>query len=606
MTTPEDVPRLFDLIRPAEPRFAPAFYQYVRDTLVAKSLEQAQRIAFGARRHRVVTLSGEVIEVSGAMCGGGEKARGKMGSSVRNQPATSVEDIRKLHDECNRAAEELRVIEHEKADVETALQNKRKRLEEVAQRLQRIDFDINSFKEKLQDLTEQIKKQEVVLANAKPDKVKKSILQDKVAELQAFYDEAAAESETVEVEVRKLNAKIKEVVGNRVKSVSKKLDEAKAKLEKLKAEHTRLKVGITSAERDMEKAKDKLEGHQAEIEEVKQKMLNMSQARKDLEKEGKEVLDSLKEMKNEDKKLAAEAAKLSKELESIRVKESKSKSQQLEMKQVQEKFEDEVKEQTKTMSHWRREMKKLKLRGIPGERSDDVLPEHSPEELAEVDMLQFQAEINLVEEQLTHSQVNFGAIEEYRKKEDIYLERVAELEQVSHQKEKQRRNFEDLRKMRLEEFMSGFTIITTKLKEIYQMITLGGDAELELVDSLDPFAEGIVFSVRPPSKSWKSITNLSGGEKTLSSLALIFALHFYKPTPLYVMDEIDAALDFKNVSIVAFYIQERTRNAQFIIISLRSNMFELADRLVGIFKTCNCSESVTINPKKLAQITKEN
>ena len=62
----------------------------------------------------------------------------------------------------------------------------------------------------------------------------------------------------------------------------------------------------------------------------------------------------------------------------------------------------------------------------------------------------------------------------------------------------------------------------------------------------------------------------------------MFALHHYKPTPLYVMDEIDAALDFKNVSIVANYIKERTRNAQFIIISLRNYMFELADRLVGV------------------------
>jgi hypothetical protein len=87
--------------------------------------------------------------------------------------------------------------------------------------------------------------------------------------------------------------------------------------------------------------------------------------------------------------------------------------------------------------------------------------------------------------------------------------------------------------------------------------------------------------VRPPRKSWKQIGHLSGGEKTLSSLALVFALHHYKPTPLYVMDEIDAALDFKNVSIVGNYIKERTRNAQFIVISLRNNMFELADRLVG-------------------------
>jgi RecF/RecN/SMC N terminal domain len=154
---------------------------------------------------------------------------------------------------------------------------------------------------------------------------------------------------------------------------------------------------------------------------------------------------------------------------------------------------------------------------------------------------------------------------------------------VTEERNSARRKHEDLRRQRLEMFMDGFGQITLKLKEMYQMITLGGDAELELVDSLDPFSEGIVFSVRPPKKSWKNISNLSGGEKTLSSLALVFALHHFKPTPLYVMDEIDAALDFKNVSIVANYIKERTRNAQFIIISLRNNMFELADRLVGIY-----------------------
>jgi len=189
-----------------------------------------------------------------------------------------------------------------------------------------------------------------------------------------------------------------------------------------------------------------------------------------------------------------------------------------------------------------------------------------------------------------------AAIEEYKRKNKIYLERVTELDAMTLRRDEQRKHHDELRKQRFNDFMDGFGIITGKLKEMYQMITLGGDAELELVDSLDPFSEGIVFSVRPPKKSWKNISNLSGGEKTLSSLALVFALHYYKPTPLYVMDEIDAALDFKNVSIVANYIKERTKNAQFIIISLRSNMFELADRLVGIYKTYNTTKTVTINP----------
>lgn len=79
----------------------------------------------------------------------------------------------------------------------------------------------------------------------------------------------------------------------------------------------------------------------------------------------------------------------------------------------------------------------------------------------------------------------------------------------------------------------------------------------------------------------------------------MFALHHFKPTPLYVMDEIDAALDFRNVSIVANYIKERTKNAQFVIISLRNNMFELADRLVGIYKTDNKTKSISVNPSAI-------
>lgn len=87
------------------------------------------------------------------------------------------------------------------------------------------------------------------------------------------------------------------------------------------------------------------------------------------------------------------------------------------------------------------------------------------------------------------------------------------MEEVTQSRDTFRAEYEGLRKKRLDEFMSGFSTITMKLKEMYQMITLGGDAELELVDSLDPFSEGILFSVRPPKKSWKNISNLSGGEK---------------------------------------------------------------------------------------------
>jgi len=153
--------------------------------------------------------------------------------------------------------------------------------------------------------------------------------------------------------------------------------------------------------------------------------------------------------------------------------------------------------------------------------------------------------------------------------------------------------------------MEGFKFISQKVKEMYRLITNGGDAELEIKDTLDPFAEGVLFQVRPCKKAWKHMSKLSGGEKTLSSLSLIFALHLYKPSPLYCMDEIDAALDYKNVAIVGKYIREKAKNCQFIIISLRNNMFDLAQKMVGIYKTYDVTKTLTINPDRLNLLIKK-
>ena len=98
--------------------------------------------------------------------------------------------------------------------------------------------------------------------------------------------------------------------------------------------------------------------------------------------------------------------------------------------------------------------------------------------------------------------VNMTAVAEWRRKDGEYKGRLGDLESVTLERDEARQAYEDLRRRRLEDFMTGFGDITLKLKEMYQMITLGGDAELELVDSLDPFSEGIVFSVcsYPPSR----------------------------------------------------------------------------------------------------------
>uniref|UniRef100_A0A7S0STF6 Structural maintenance of chromosomes protein 4 n=1 Tax=Mantoniella antarctica TaxID=81844 RepID=A0A7S0STF6_9CHLO len=329
-------------------------------------------------------------------------------------------------------------------------------------------------------------------------------------------------------------------------------------------------------------------------EDVKQ----VKEAFKALEDGALEVLESQKELKDlveaKAKELAAADVALQAALQVV----GTIKHVEVDIQAKLDDFRLASKENEDKARHWDKELAKLcKERAAAHGESGEPAPELlTKEELAHFSTDAQNMEAAVLEDELAVMKPDLASIDAFRTKEAEYEARAGELRGVTESRDATRGEYDDLRKRRLDEFMSGFNVISLRLKEMYQMITLGGDAELELVDSLDPFSEGIVFSVRPPKKSWKNIANLSGGEKTLSSLALVFALHHYKPTPLYVMDEIDAALDFKNVSIVGHYIKERTKDAQFIIISLRNNMFELADRLVGVYKTNNTTKTVAINP----------
>ncbi|CAK5074944.1 unnamed protein product [Meloidogyne enterolobii] len=223
------------------------------------------------------------------------------------------------------------------------------------------------------------------------------------------------------------------------------------------------------------------------------------------------------------------------------------------------------------------------------------LPRYTDERIREFCVDDLETDLATLEQRRAKQRVNLAIVMDFMQKLDRYEAESNRLSEITSLRDRHRALHDKLKKQRLFEFMEGFQEIATLLRTTYQMITILGDVSLELVDALDPFSEGIAFNVRPPKKSWKQILNLSGGEKTLASLSLVFALHHYKPTPLYVMDEIDAALDFRNVSIIANYLLERTRNAQFIVISLRNQMYEKSDRLIGIYKINDCTGNVCVD-----------
>ncbi|TDL26418.1 hypothetical protein BD410DRAFT_783474 [Rickenella mellea] len=638
ITTPENVPRLFDLIQPKDPRFAPAFFKAVGNTLVANDLEQANRIAFGQRRWRVVTLTGQLIDTSGTMSGGGTHvAKGAMSSKI--QDTVQPEVLRRYEKESEDASKKLDAALAEFKDFETQFDGRTKRIPQIDMAIQKVELDIQTGAKRIAEAERRVRD---LKSQSKPDagdQARIATLEKEIAASTKELDRLHKDSGAIEKAIQDLEKKILDIGGAKLLSQKSKVDGIKLHITLALDEITKAEVNKAKAEKDSVKFEKAVEANKVQLEEVEAELEELN----DQLKECNQFVAEL-QSKVEAAQAAAENAKddletLKTELDEKTAQIQKFRQREMEIQQKLGEAKKDSADNEKNMDRYRTQHDNLKLEEIdddddeegdgdvqePVEQSETEqegeprdpaeasakkphasssafeLQEYTNEELARFKKKELLADVALLDEQVKNANPNLGVLKEYRKREQEFLNRAKDLEQVTSQRDAQKAKYDGLRKQRLDEFMSGFTTISMKLKEMYQMITLGGNAELELVDSMDPFSEGIIFSVMPPKKSWKNISNLSGGEKVRTGHFLALAYQ-PNPTPLYFMDEIDAALDFRNVSIVANYIKDRTKNAQFIIISLRNDMFELSHRLIGIYKTSNATRSISIDNRPLTAL----
>jgi len=185
-----------------------------------------------------------------------------------------------------------------------------------------------------------------------------------------------------------------------------------------------------------------------------------------------------------------------------------------------------------------------------------------------------------------------------------------DLDEAIEAKEKAAKSFLKIRSKRCAKFKTCFQKIDEALKAIYTDMTksskhpLGGNAYLSLDDAEEPFNGGLKFNAMPPMKRFRDMYQLSGGEKTVAALSLLFAIHSFHPAPFFVMDEIDAALDNVNLRKVCNYIERRSQSDfQCIVISLKDMFYEHSQSLIGICKDVgtNSSRTITLDLTKYHQ-----
>ncbi|GAB4818756.1 hypothetical protein N2152v2_005802 [Parachlorella kessleri] len=608
---PEGVPRLFDLVKCRDERLRVAFYYAMRDTIVARDLEQASRIAYGQdkRWRRVVTLKGEMINESGTMSGGGGKPRG--GRMCVGQAAPKNVDARAAAAELQAAEQDLegsvqalQVARQQLSGAAAEAKQAEKALAELETAIPKARMEADSALARAEDLKQRMGELQQGAQVSSEDAARIKALGKEIQAEEGSLKELRRKSDGLTQRVAALEQQIEGAGGEKLRKQRALVAKLQEEIGSCESDATKRGVQAANTQKQLEKLRKELDKGEKEKTKLAAQQETTMKEFKGLEDAALKVLEAVRDTQQ----LLADKEE---ELNAIRAEFEQKQKEVGIIRQAEVEFDNlldqqraKLKGQAADLRQWKKEAEKRakEIEELDGEPPAPIPPDQL-EQMGEKEEQELQASplterytITMLDGEMQRMNINLDAIELYRRKDADYGERVKELEAATSERDTVRREHEEVRKRRLDEFMAGFNTISMKLKEMYQMITMGGDAELELVDSLDPFSEGILFGVRPPKKSWKNIANLSGGEKTLSSLSLVFALHHYKPTPLYVMDEIDAALDFKNVSIVGHYIKERTKNAQFVIISLRNNMFELADRLVGIYKTDNTTKSVAINP----------
>ncbi|ORY92949.1 P-loop containing nucleoside triphosphate hydrolase protein [Leucosporidium creatinivorum] len=202
---------------------------------------------------------------------------------------------------------------------------------------------------------------------------------------------------------------------------------------------------------------------------------------------------------------------------------------------------------------------------------------------------------------------NLKAIERLGDSEARFKEIDGEFDKARETAKAAKDAFTAVKKKRCDLFNKAYQHISDRIDEVYKDLTkgkaapMGGVAYLSLEDSEEPYLHGIKYHAMPPMKRFRDMDQLSGGERTMASLSLLFAIHSYHPSPFFVLDEVDAALDNTNVARVARYVQNiASPDFQFIVISLKNAFFEQAASLVGIYRQDGGSKNLTLDLSKYA------
>lgn len=508
-----------------------AFEYVFRNTLVVRDLDTARRI--GLNRIRMVTLEGDLINTSGLMTGG---YRGK------SSPGFLDKDFDK------------QLIELETK--ERKYNRYKKEINESVSLVRESIINDREEKARLESLISELKNSIDSLGN----KIEEG----------SDLPEIKARVKELEEQKKELREQLKEPVNQQV------VDRVKKEINNLESEHNQLIIDKGVKESELNKVLVREEERLAEI--LKRMDSELNDFKEEL-KQAREGLVDKTEKLEELKKVESKFYKELKELYDARDKVSKEVENHEEKINNLQKSTYEVKEKIQNLNLERASIV-AKLDGLRTafEEFSDWEPRQVRKKVDEL-----QDDINKLEVIIKNfGPVNMKSIETYKEAEKDFDRIKNKTDELTSEKEEVLGIIDDIELKKKNAFMDAFNEIRDNFKRIFARLSPGGIAKLMLEDEEEPLEGGVVALIRPKGKKILTLKSMSGGEKTLAALAFIFAIQEYNPTPFYIMDEVDAALDKANTDKLAGIISDYSNNSQFIMVSHNDELISASDYLYGV------------------------
>ena len=538
-----------------DPKFRDVFSYVFGNTLVVDSIDTARRIGIGAAR--MVSLDGDLAEVSGAMTGGfRHKKEGSFKQkdltedieALQKKVSTGEKDISKL--EISRQESELKInnLRELKANLEGDIIRTEKGLHLDSADLEATQQYKEELSRKIKDMVKQMEDIDVKVTDETQSltqlKIEKQQLRDKItelrnprliAELNAFEQkrkELSDDAIKADFELKNLTMQEKEMVGrdkeNTIKIMKDMEKEEKSfddEIKKFESEVKAKSSGLSFKEKEQERLQTQFKDLFAKRNKSSDEISGFEGKILAVENDSRQVEISVNTLSIEEARLKAEFAGMNAEF-------AQYEGIELDMKKSEEHLKREISEFEKMMAN----IGSVNMRAL---------------EIYEM----VEKEFNILTD-----------------KKGVLVSEKTDVVGLMAEIEKNKKNL----------FVSALNVVDRNFRDIFLALSAKGDAYLELENLENPFDEGLRIKVKLTGDKFMDIRSLSGGEKTLTALAFLFAIQEHEPASFYILDEVDAALDKTNSDKLAKLVRDYCKNAQYIVISHNDAMIAEGDVLYGV------------------------